>query len=460
MRYISYKRLFKAAANIFVCFMLFMPLTAKQLPASEIMLRYCEVLMGIIVSLRKGFIALLGLLFFASNAFAYESSLKDRIDYDSLIEIKGASGFLPAIVRSNVNIRSKPSIDGKKLGLMPGGNSIRAKFLVDSEWAQIEFNGAEAFIHQSALIKQLYKADINYSAENSTVFSMSGWHDYLLTGNYFLNYQSSLHGQASFGPLKNNSPARNIANELYKLDYPKKDIYLATSHSQGNRTYTHLYLAIPRIHDLLVFRLPSFSQSPLNSLSLVGDILVYKGGDWANPVEQFVLEFNLSDLTYEGTAWHLNYFQGDEVVPSEKWTMKLAFEKIRLSSNGNGRTGYFSKDEGGLYEAYHQNGKLKSRAHYKDGKPDGLWEWYYEDGQLEKKVNYKDGEEHGVWEWYYENGQLERKGYYKDGEEHGLWEWYYEDGQLERKGNYKDGKSDGLWEFFNKDGSIQKSMTY
>ena len=38
LRFISYKRLFKAAANICVCFMLFMPLTAKQLPASEIII--------------------------------------------------------------------------------------------------------------------------------------------------------------------------------------------------------------------------------------------------------------------------------------------------------------------------------------------------------------------------------------------------------------------------------------
>ena len=56
---------------------------------------------------------------------------------------------------------------------------------------------------------------------------------------------------------------------------------------------------------------------------------------------------------------------------------------------------------------------------------------------------------------YYENGNLRVKGNFKDGKENGLWEWYSENGKLEKKGNYKEGlQEDGLWEFYHKNGQL------
>ena len=72
-------------------------------------------------------------------------------------------------------------------------------------------------------------------------------------------------------------------------------------------------------------------------------------------------------------------------------------------------------------------------------------ESYYENGNLRVKGNFKDGKENGLWEWYSENGQLEKKGNYKEGlREDGLWEFYYKNGQLISKGNWKDNNPDGL----------------
>ena len=96
--------------------------------------------------------------------------------------------------------------------------------------------------------------------------------------------------------------------------------------------------------------------------------------------------------------------------------------------------------------SYYENGQVKGKINYKNGKPDGFFEHYYENGQLNIKGNQKDGEPDGLWESYYDNGQLMIKvNYNKDGKEDGLWESYYENGQLTIKGNYKDGKEDGLW---------------
>ena len=102
----------------------------------------------------------------------------------------------------------------------------------------------------------------------------------------------------------------------------------------------------------------------------------------------------------------------------------------------------------GTTVGYYNNGQLKSKANYKNGKYDDLRETYFENGQLKSKENYKDGERDGLWESYYENGELEFKGNYNDGEKDGLWEEYYLASHplKSNKGNYKNGKKDGLWE--------------
>lgn len=257
----------------------------------------------------------------------------DDLKSNALIEIKEASGFLPAIVQSNVNIRSKPSKDGKKLGLLHGGKSIRAEFLIDSDWARIQLNGDSAYVHQSALIKQLYKADIGYSihSKNSTVFSMSGWHYSYLPGSYFLNYQSSLHGQASYGPI-NGSGYTSIGSHLYKIDYAKRDIYLATGHDSGNRTYYTPYLAIPTESELLVFVLPTFTSNDSNSLVIEDDTLIYEGKSFSSccDYEKFKLRFNLNNLSYEGKEFYYDHDSQLENSQLENRELNLVVKKVPL----------------------------------------------------------------------------------------------------------------------------------
>ena len=99
----------------------------------------------------------------------------------------------------------------------------------------------------------------------------------------------------------------------------------------------------------------------------------------------------------------------------------------------------------GITVSYHENGQLRFKGNYKDGKEDGLVERYDENGQLEFKLNYKDGKQDGLTETYYKNGQLQYKTNFKDGKEDGLSERYDENGQLILRRNYKDGKrEDGL----------------
>ena len=49
------------------------------------------------------------------------------------------------------------------------------------------------------------------------------------------------------------------------------------------------------------------------------------------------------------------------------------------------------KKKNGVVETHYGNGKLQSRANYKDDKLDGLCETWNENGQLRERAIYKDG---------------------------------------------------------------------
>ena len=44
-----------------------------------------------------------------------------------------------------------------------------------------------------------------------------------------------------------------------------------------------------------------------------------------------------------------------------------------------------------MQEGWYENGQLKYRANWKNGKLDGLQEYWYENGQLQRRGNYKNG---------------------------------------------------------------------
>ena len=130
--------------------------------------------------------------------------------------------------------------------------------------------------------------------------------------------------------------------------------------------------------------------------------------------------------------------------------------------NGQLKLKKYSKDgkEQGLWEEYHKNGQLKIKGNFKEGLPkDGLYKQYHKNGQLHSKRSFKDGKRHGLWERFNRHGQLSSKGYYKNGKQEGLWEDYLENGQVFYKGHYKDGKKEGFWKFLFPDGTVNKMFT-
>ena len=66
----------------------------------------------------------------------------------------------------------------------------------------------------------------------------------------------------------------------------------------------------------------------------------------------------------------------------------------------------------------------------------------------------------GIVEEIRDNGQLRIRNNFKDGKRDGLWEWFHRNDQLWVRGNYKDGEQDGLWEFFDEDGNLTETETW
>jgi antitoxin component YwqK of YwqJK toxin-antitoxin module len=78
----------------------------------------------------------------------------------------------------------------------------------------------------------------------------------------------------------------------------------------------------------------------------------------------------------------------------------------------------------GIVEEFYENGQLKVRQYYKDGKGDGLHEGFYTNGQLEFRQTYKDGKVDGWWESYHINGQVRGSGSVIEGNQDGVYVWF------------------------------------
>lgn len=62
----------------------------------------------------------------------------------------------------------------------------------------------------------------------------------------------------------------------------------------------------------------------------------------------------------------------------------------------------------GLFQAYHENGRLASEGYYDDGKEDGVWQDYHDNGQLAVEGAYRAGEKSGLWRYWSSDGTEEQ----------------------------------------------------
>ena len=93
----------------------------------------------------------------------------------------------------------------------------------------------------------------------------------------------------------------------------------------------------------------------------------------------------------------------------------------------------------GRYQRFRQNGELELECWYKNGLRDSICRSYSVKGILASEDYYVEGELNGESKKWYDNGQVFQEGQYKDGMMDGSWFIFYPEGQLAAKAEYKMG---------------------
>ena len=122
-----------------------------------------------------------------------------------------------------------------------------------------------------------------------------------------------------------------------------------------------------------------------------------------------------------------------------------------------------TKDSLGLQKNFYLNGKLESIGRVKNLQRNNKWLGYFENGLLKWKAMYKDGKEDGVVFWNYPGGGWE-KTEFKKGIRDGNSERFICDSAKEmffyNYGKYINNKAEGRWIKKDPNGVILTEMTF
>ena len=123
---------------------------------------------------------------------------------------------------------------------------------------------------------------------------------------------------------------------------------------------------------------------------------------------------------------------------------------------------YYLNDKlySGTATSYYDDGQIKVRRSFKDGKDHGLWTGWHANGQKRFEGDRREGKAQGLTTWWYDNGQIKQQGVYEMDQSIGTWSQYYEDGTLKKETRYVDGKKDGLTVSYEESGRKVKEELY
>ena len=109
---------------------------------------------------------------------------------------------------------------------------------------------------------------------------------------------------------------------------------------------------------------------------------------------------------------------------------------------------------------WHENGKLKSEAVYKNGAPVGTIVTFYDDGSKMSETTYKDGKKDGDDIVYFRNGKEKKLTSYVSGRRDGVCKEWFESGKLKQSEEYKDNALDGVTTVYYKSGKKKREINY
>ncbi|MBL8013613.1 MAG: toxin-antitoxin system YwqK family antitoxin [Candidatus Omnitrophica bacterium] len=90
----------------------------------------------------------------------------------------------------------------------------------------------------------------------------------------------------------------------------------------------------------------------------------------------------------------------------------------------------------GTHKEYYEDGRIRSKSEYKDGKLDGYVREYHPNGQLAFVQRIQHGKINGPVKAYYPSGKLQGETMYVNNSEDGPMREYYENGVLKEEALY------------------------
>ena len=112
------------------------------------------------------------------------------------------------------------------------------------------------------------------------------------------------------------------------------------------------------------------------------------------------------------------------------------------------------------YDGDKLNGRVMTRAFYKDDTLNGRYQRYYPNGELEVECWYKHGLRDSIYRSYSEKGKLASEDYYLEGKLSGESKKWYDNGQVFQEGQYIGGMMDGQWFIFYPSGALAGKAAY
>jgi antitoxin component YwqK of YwqJK toxin-antitoxin module len=103
----------------------------------------------------------------------------------------------------------------------------------------------------------------------------------------------------------------------------------------------------------------------------------------------------------------------------------------------------------------HDNGSVKSRTPYREGREEGEARAWYPDGRMKEKGSYENGRKIGVHTGWWENGSRRYRYEFVDDLHHGSAREWYPGGALFRSFSYRRGQEEGAQRMWNEDGSLK-----
>lgn len=113
----------------------------------------------------------------------------------------------------------------------------------------------------------------------------------------------------------------------------------------------------------------------------------------------------------------------------------------------------------GFVELY-DNGIMKMNIKYSNNVPNGVGYFFHRSGYINAIAWYKEGLLEGPFLVFSEEGALVRRSSYKENKQHGATITYHPNGMIFESGQYKENQKDGTWVMKDATGKLMQTIVY